>query len=119
MNPLLEKFNTKYTSSPFEEIKEEHYLPAFQELIKTSEKEIDDIANNSEAPTFGNTIEAMAFSGEQLDRVSSIFFNINSAETNDEIQKIAQEVSPLLTEFSSKISQNEKLFDRIKTVYDQ
>ncbi|MDN5627226.1 MAG: M3 family metallopeptidase, partial [Weeksellaceae bacterium] len=88
-------------------------------LIKTSEKEIDDIANNSEAPTFGNTIEAMAFSGEQLDRVSNIFFNLNSAETNDEIQKIAQDVSPLLTEFSSKISQNEKLFDRIKTVYDQ
>jgi len=119
MNPLLEKFNTKYTSSPFEEIKEEHYLPAFQELIKVSEKEIDEITNNPEAPTFENTIEAMAFSGEQLDRVSNIFFNINSAETNDEIQKIAQEVSPLLTEFSSKISQNEKLFERIKNVYDQ
>ncbi|WP_312765380.1 M3 family metallopeptidase [Epilithonimonas sp.] len=119
MNPLLEKFNTKYTTSPFEEIKEEHYLPAFQELIKTSEKEIDEITNNSEKPTFENTIEAMAFSGEQLDRVSNIFFNINSAETNDEIQKIAQEVSPLLTEFSSKISQNEKLFERIKSVYDQ
>jgi len=119
MNPLLEKFNTKYTSSPFEEIKEENYLPAFQELVKNSEKEIDEITNNSEAPTFENTIEAMAFSGEQLDRVSSIFFNLNSAETNDEIQKIAQEVSPLLTEFSSKISQNEKLFERIKSVYDQ
>ena len=119
MNPLLEKFNTKYTSSPFNNIKEEHYLPAFQELVKTSEKEIDEITNNPEAPTFENTIEAMAFSGEQLDRVSSIFFNLNSAETNDEIQKIAQDVSPLLTEFSSKISQNEKLFDRIKIVYDQ
>ncbi len=119
MNPLLEKFNTKYTSSPFQEIKEEHYLPAFQELVKTSEKEIDEITNNSQEPTFENTIEAMAFSGEQLDRVSNIFFNLNSAETNDEIQKIAQEVSPLLTEFSSKISQNEKLFERIKSVYDQ
>ena len=119
MNPLLEKFNTKYTSSPFSDIKEEHYLPAFQELVKTSEKEIDEITNNSEKPTFENTIEAMAFSGEQLDRVSNIFFNLNSAETNDEIQKIAQEVSPLLTEFSSKISQNEKLFERIKSVYDQ
>ena len=119
MNPLLEKFNTKYTSSPFSDIKEEHYLPAFQELVKISEKEIDEITNNSEEPTFKNTIEAMAFSGEQLDRVSNIFFNINSAETNDEIQKIAQEVSPLLTEFSSKISQNEKLFERIKSVYDQ
>lgn len=119
MNPLLEKFNTKYTSSPFSDIKEEHYLPAFQELVKTSEKEIDEITSNTEAPTFENTIEAMAFSGEQLDRVSSIFFNLNSAETNDEIQKIAQDVSPLLTEFSSKISQNEKLFERIKIVYDQ
>ncbi|SEH48316.1 M3 family metallopeptidase [Epilithonimonas hominis] len=119
MNPLLEKFNTKYTSSPFSDIKEEHYLPAFQELIKTSEKEIDDITNNPEAPSFENTIEAMAFSGEQLDRVSNIFFNINSAETNDEIQKNAQDVSPFLTEFSSKISQNEKLFERIKKVYDQ
>ncbi|WP_374445462.1 M3 family metallopeptidase [Epilithonimonas sp.] len=119
MNPLLEKFNTKYTSSPFEEIKEEHYLPAFHELINISEQEIDKLTNNSEEPTFENTIEAMAFSGEQLDRVSNIFFNINSAETNDEIQKIAQEVSPLLTEFSSKISQNEKLFERIKSVYDQ
>ena len=119
MNPLLEKFSTKYTSSPFSDIKEEHYLPAFQELIKISETEIDAITNNPEAPTFANTIEAMAFSGEQLDRVSSIFFNINSAETNDEIQKIAQDVSPLLTEFSSKISQNEKLFERIKNVYTQ
>ena len=119
MNPLLEKFSTKYTSSPFSDIKEEHYLPAFQELIKISETEIDAITNNPEAPTFANTIEAMAFSGEQLDRVSSIFFNINSAETNDEIQKIAQDVSPLLTEFSSKISQNEKLFERIKNVYNQ
>ncbi len=119
MNPLLEKFNTKYTSSPFEEIKEEHYLPAFKELIKISEQEISTITENPAEPTFANTIEAMAFSGEQLDRVSSIFFNLNSAETNDEIQKIAQEVSPLLTEFLSKISQNEKLFKRIKNVYDQ
>lgn len=119
MNPLLEKFKTKYTSSPFSDIKEEHYLPAFQELIKTSEKEINEITSNPETPTFENTIEAMAFSGEQLDRVSSIFFNLNSAETNDEVQKIAQDVSPLLTEFSSKISQNEKLFERIKNVYDQ
>ncbi|RRQ46237.1 M3 family metallopeptidase [Chryseobacterium sp. SC28] len=119
MNPLLQKFNTKYTSAPFADIKEEHYLPAFQELIKISENEIEEIANNPEPPTFENTIEAMAFSGEQLDRVSSIFFNLNSAETNDEIQKIAQDVSPLLTEFSSKISQNEKLFGRIKAVYDE
>ena len=119
MNILTQKFNTKYETAPFQEIKEESYLPAFQELIAQSEKEIDTIANNPAEATFENTIEALAYSGEQLDRVSSIFFNLNSAETNDEIQKIAQEVSPILTEFSSKISQNEKLFQRIKKVFDE
>ena len=119
MNILTQKFNTKYETAPFQEIKEENYLPAFQELIAQSEKEIDAIANNSAEATFENTIEALAYSGEQLDRVSSIFFNLNSAETNDEIQKIAQEVSPILTEFSSKISQNEKLFQRIKKIFDE
>ena len=119
MNILTQKFNTKYETAPFQEIKEENYLPAFQELIARSEKEIDTIANNPAEATFENTIEALAYSGEQLDRVSSIFFNLNSAETNDEIQKIAQEVSPILTEFSSKISQNEKLFQRIKKVFDE
>ncbi len=117
-NPLLKDFKTKHNTAPFNEIKEEHYLPAFRELIKTSEKEIDDIVNDPDEPNFSNTIEALAYSGEKLDVVSSIFFNINSAETNDEIQKIAQEVSPLLTEFSAIISQNEKLFARIKNVYD-
>ena len=119
MNILTQKFNTKYETAPFQEIKEENYLPAFQELIAQSEKEIDAIANNPAEATFENTIEALAYSGEQLDRVSSIFFNLNSAETNDEIQKIAQEVSSILTEFSSKISQNEKLFQRIKKVFDE
>ena len=119
MNPLLQKFNTKYNSAPFNEIKEEHYLPAFKELIEISKKEIDEIANNPEEATFKNTIEALAYSGEQLDAVSSIFFNLNSAETNDEIQKIAQEVSPILSEFSSQISQNEALFARIKKVFDE
>ena len=119
MNPLLQKFNTKYNSAPFNEIKEEHYLPAFKELIEKSKKEIDEIANNAEEATFSNTIEALAYSGEQLDVVSNIFFNLNSAETNDEIQKIAQEVSPLLSEYSSQISQNEALFNRIKKVFDE
>lgn len=119
MNPLLQDFNTEYQSAPFEEIREEHFLPAFKELIAVSKKEIQDITENQETPTFANTIEALAYSGEKLDTVSGIFFNLNSAETNDEIQKIAQEASPLLTEFSSKISQNEKLFERIKKVYDE
>ncbi|MDE5493305.1 M3 family metallopeptidase [Elizabethkingia meningoseptica] len=117
-NILLEYFQTPFHTAPFDQIKNEDYLPAFQELIKKSETEIEKIANNPEAPTFSNTIEALAYSGEQLDVVSNIFFNLNSAETNDEIQQIAQEVSPLLTEYSSKISQNEQLFNRIKKVYD-
>lgn len=118
-NPLLIPFQTPYHSAPFIEIKEEHFLPAFQELTKVSEKEIDDIVKNPADPSFENVIEALAFSGEKLDVVSNIFFNLNSAETNDEIQKIAQEVSPLLTEFSAKISQNSALFEKIKKVYDQ
>lgn len=118
-NILTKPFSTKYQSAPFNEIKEEHFLPAFKELIEVSEKEINEIVNNSEEANFENVIEALAFSGEQLETVSSIFFNLNSAETNDEIQKIAQEVSPLLTEYSAKISQNEKLFEKIKKVFEE
>lgn len=118
MNILTEKFTTPYHAAPFDGIKNEDFLPAFRELIKKSEEEINGIVSNSEAPTFENVIEALAYSGEQLDVASNIFFNLNSAETSDEIQKIAQEVSPLLTEYSSKISQNEPLFNKIKTVYD-
>lgn len=118
-NPLLQPFQTIHSSAPFSEIKEEHFLPAFRELIKVSEKEIDAIVNNEAEPTFENVIEALSYSGQQLDVVSGIFFNLNSAETNDEIQKIAQEVSPLLTEYSARISQNEGLFEKIKKVYDE
>lgn len=119
MNILTETFNTPYHAAPFNEIKNEDFLPAFNELIRRSEQEIDAIVNNPEAPTFENVIEALAYSGEQLDVVSNIFFNLNSAETSDEIQQIAQEVSPVLTEYSSKISQNEALFSKIKKVYDE
>ncbi|RNA61628.1 M3 family peptidase [Chryseobacterium nematophagum] len=119
MNILTENFNTPYHSAPFNIIKNEDFLPAFKELIKKSEEEIESIVNNSEAPTFENVIEILAYSGEQLDMVSHIFFNLNSAETNDELQQIAQEVSPILTEYSSKISQNEALFNKIKKVYDE
>lgn len=119
MNPLLKDFQTPFNAAPFGEIKVEHFIPAIKVLISVSEQEINQIADNSEEATFENTVEALAYSGEQLDVVSGIFFNLNSAETNDEIQKIAQEVSPLLSEFSSKISQNVKLFNRIKKVYDE
>ncbi len=119
MNILTQNFDTPYQTPPFENIKNEDYLPAFKELISESEKEINDIVNNPEDASFANTIEALAYSGEKLDVVSNIFFNLNSAETSDELQQIAQEVSPLLTEYSSKISQNEALFNKIKKVYDQ
>ncbi len=119
MNILTQNFNTPYHTAPFDQIKNEDYLPAFKELIAESEKEINDIINNPETPTFANTIEAMAYSGEKLDVVSNIFFNINSAETSDELQQIAQKVSPILTEYSSKIAQNEALFNRVKTAFDE
>ncbi|WP_117879501.1 M3 family metallopeptidase [Aureibaculum luteum] len=117
-NPLLQSFNTPYTTAPFSQIKNEHFKPAFEEAIKIAKAEIDEITSNSEIPSFKNTIETLDFSGYTLDRLSSIFFNLNSAETNDEIQKIAQEVSPLLSEFSNDIRLNEKLFERVKSIYD-
>src|SRR5690606_23214071 len=87
--------------------------------IEEARAEIDAIANSKKVPSFENTIAALDFAGQQLDRVSSVFFNLNSAETNPEIQKLAQEVSPLLSEFSNDITLNEDLFKRVKAVYDQ
>ncbi len=118
MNPLLQTFNTKHTTAPFSQIKNEHFKPAFKEAINRAKAEIDTIAENNEDPTFQNTIEALEFSGSTLDRLSPIFFNLNSAETNDEIQKIAQEISPWLSDFSNDIRLNEKLFKRVKNIYD-
>ena len=115
---LVTPFKTNYNAAPFRIIQNKDFLPTFKEAIKMAKKEIDSIVNNPENPTFKNTIEALEFSGEQLDRISSIFFNLNSAETNEEIQKIAQEVSPLLSEFSNDITLNEDLFKRVKAVYD-
>ncbi len=117
-NILVKPFNTEYNSAPFSKINNEDFLPAIKEAIKKAKEEIHTIVNNPESPTFKNTIEALDFSGEQLDRISSIFFNLNSAETNEDIQKIAQEVSPLLSEFSNDITLNEDLFKRVKAVYD-
>ena len=115
MNPLLQPFDT----APFSKIKNAHFKPAFLKAIEKTRSEIDAIVDNPEPPTFENTIEALDYSGYQLDRVSSVFFNLNSAETNDEIQKIAQEVSPLLSEFSNDITLNEGLFQRVKSVFGE
>ncbi len=114
MNPLLEEFNT----APFSKILNEHYKPAIKKAIKIAKAEINEIIKNDENPTFDNTTVALDFTGEKLNRITSIFFNLNSAETNDEIQKIAQEVSPWLSEFRNDITLNEELFQRVKSVYD-
>jgi Zn-dependent oligopeptidase len=119
MSILTHYFNTKHNTAPFSRIKNEDFLPAFQKGIELAKAEIDAIVRNPIKPTFENTIEALDFSGDVLDRISSIFFNLNSAETNDEIQKIAQEVSPLLSEFGNDIRLNPDLFARVKTVYEQ
>ena len=114
LNPLLQPFDT----APFSTIKNKHFKPAFITAMESAKAEILAIANNTEKPTFANTIEALEFSGQQLDRISSVFFNLNSAETNDEIQKIAQEISPLLSNFKNDIVLNKALFNRIKDVYN-
>jgi peptidyl-dipeptidase Dcp len=114
MNPLLADFNT----APFSKISNNHYKPAIIEAIGIAKAEIDSIANNTELPTFKNTIVALDNAGEKLGRITSIFFNLNSAETNDEIQKIAQEVSPLLSEFRNDITLNAPLFKKVKSVFD-
>ncbi len=118
MSILNTRFNTPFNTAPFSKIKTEAYLPAFKKAIENAKNEIDQIVENSALPSFENTIEALDYTGEQLDRISSIFFNLNAAETNDAIQKIAQEVSPLLTEFSNDIALNVALFERVKSVYN-
>ncbi|EAZ96365.1 putative peptidyl-dipeptidase [Flavobacteria bacterium BAL38] len=119
MELFLKKFKTKYDSAPFSKINLSDYKEAFEKTIELARAEIDAIVKNTEKPTFQNTIEALDYSGEPLDRLSSLFFNLNSAETSDDMQKIAQEVSPLLTAFSNDIALNEDLFKRVKAVYDQ
>lgn len=118
MKILNQPFSTPYNTAPFSKIKTEDFLPAFKKAIEKAKSEIDDISNSSEQSTFENTIEALDMSGQELSRISSIFFNLNSAETNDDIQKIAQEVSPLLSEFSNDVTLNENLFKRVKAVYN-
>lgn len=116
---FLEDFNTLYNSAPFNKIQLTDYIPNFKDCIESAKNEVEAISNSSEKPTFENTVSALDFAGQPLDRLSSIFFNLNSAETSDEMQKIAQEVSPWLTEFSNDITLNENLFKRIKSVYDE
>lgn len=118
-NPFFKKSNTPHQTFPFNTLKNEHYMPAFEKGIKEHQLEIDKIANNTQLPTFDNTIVAMERSGALLNHVATIFFALNGAETNDEMQEIAQKVSPLLTEHSTSITLNEKLFKRVEAVYNK
>lgn len=118
-NPLLEQPNTPFGVPAFDKVKIEHYLPAFEEAIRQNKAEIDAIVNNEDAPTFENTIVALDRSGLLLDRVTGVFFNVLEADGNDEMNAIAEQVSPLLSELSDGIILNDALFQRVKAVYDE
>tara|TARA_B100000900_G_scaffold377226_1_gene360489 strand:- start:1991 stop:4018 length:2028 start_codon:yes stop_codon:yes gene_type:complete len=119
MNVLNTEFDTPYNSAPFSKIKTTHFLPAFKTALAESKKNIAAIVSNPEPPNFKNTVEALEFSSLRLDRISSLFFNLNAAETNDAIQNIAQEVSPLLTAYSNDVALNKSLFNKLKIVYNR
>ena len=117
-NPLLATYHTPHQTAPFHLIKTEHYEPAIQTGMEVHDREIESIINNPDEPTFANTIIALERSGALLDRITTVFGNLLSAETNDEMQAIAERVMPVLTAHSNNISLNEKLFERIKHVYE-
>ena len=116
-NPLIGEFKTPHQTAPFSEIKNEHFIPAFEESIKQGETEIKAIVENRQTPTFENTIAALDNSGKLLNRTSGVFFNLLNAESNDEMQQIAQHISPMLTKFQNDITLNPELFEKIKAVY--
>ena len=118
-NPLLEQPKTPYGVPAFDQIKLEHYMPAFEEAIRQNKAEIEAITNNPDEPTFENTIVALDRSGLLLDRVQGVFFNVLEADGNDEMNEIAELVSPMLSDLSDGIILNDQLFQRVKFVYDQ
>ncbi len=118
-NPLLQEWNTPHQTPPFSKIRNEHYAPAVREAIKEAEKNIRHIKRQKEAPTFENTIVALQTASEKLDRISSVLFNLNECNTDSEMQNIVMELTPELTRFSNKVNMDEKLFERVKAVYEQ
>ena len=117
-NPFYSEYDTPHQTVPFDEIKLEHYEPAFMEGIKQHSAEVEAIITNPEVPTFENTIVPLEYAGDLLNRVMTVFFTLNSAETSDEMQALAQKLSPILTEHSNNISLDERLFARVKAVYE-
>ncbi|MEL6559094.1 MAG: M3 family metallopeptidase, partial [Bacteroidota bacterium] len=118
-NPLLAQFDTPFATPPFDQVKASHFMPAIDISIKKAEEEINVIATNKAAPDYTNTIEALEFCGEKLGTINSILFNLNSAETSDELQEIVKEASPKLSKYSNQIYQNAELFSRVKQVFEQ
>ena len=118
-NPLLTESKAPFGAPEFDKIKTEHYLPAFEAGIAEAKAEIDAITSNTDEPTFENTIEAMEFSGQTLNKVAGIFYNVMEAHTNDQMQEIAEEIAPKMTEFSMYVSLNAPLFERVKAVYEK
>jgi len=113
-NPFFSAYENEYGAPPFDKIKTEHYMPAFKEGIKQHQAEIDAIANSSDEPTFANTIEALDYSGDLLNKVNAVFFNLYSSTSNEEMEKIATEVSPLLSEHNDNMYLNENFSKRLK-----
>jgi peptidyl-dipeptidase Dcp len=118
-NPFFTEYSTPFKTPPFHLIKFEHYMPAFLKGMEEQKKEIDAIVNNQDAPTFQNTIEAVERTGALLDKVNAVFGSLRGANTTDELQKIANEVTPLLSKHRDDINLNEKLFQRVKAIYDK
>lgn len=118
LNPLLQKWETPYGTPPFQIINTDHFKPAIEEAIKSASYEIDSITENPETPSFENSVAALDLCAEKLGQISAVLFNLNSAETSKELQSATQEISPLLARFSNYITLNEKLFSRIKAVFD-
>ena len=118
-NPLLTESTAPFGAPQFDKIEDAHYLPAFETAIAEAKAEIDAIIANQDEPTFENTIEAMEYAGETLDRVAGIFYNLMEANTNDTMQEIAEQVSPMLTEYSMYVSLNSDLFQKVKSVYEK
>ena len=118
-NPLLSESKAPFGAPEFDKIKTEHYLPAFETGIKEAKAEIDAIVANPDEPSFENTIEAMEYAGQTLNKVAGIFYNLMEAHTSDEMQAIAEQVSPMLTEYSMYVSLNAPLFERVKKVYEK
>ena len=117
-NPLLTKSTLPFGAPQFDKIENQHYIPAFKQAIEEGKAEVDAIVNSPETPSFKNTIEALEYAGETLNKISHIFYNLLEANTDEEMQNIAEEISPLTTEFSMYVRLNEGLFQRIKSVYE-